>query len=431
MLVAAVGVPRLVRGDWVKPGAAVIDVGVSEVDGVLVGDVDTEGVHGHRGARHAAPPRRRADDDHDAAAQHARAPTEPAAAHERRCGARRSTSRHRAAAAARMVEFAGFEMPVQYSSILEEHAAVRERRGPLRRLAHGPDRARRARPRSRPPTACSRGAIASLAVGPRALRAALQRRKAAWSTTSPSTASAPDALLLCVNAANIEKDCALDRAPLPARGAALRDHSDETGLLALQGPAAARVLARLADAGARLARAASPSRAGRSRAGRRWSRAPATPAPTASSSTAPRATPVAIFEALLARARPLGLRPGAGSARATPCASRPRCRSTATSSTTPPPRSRPGSGASSSSSAAASSAPRRSRARHAPATRARSSASSCSARGVARAGYPVAQGGRDGRPRDLGRRPPPPSENRSGWPTFRRAGRRRERRSRS
>ena len=28
MLVAAVGVPRLVQGDWVKPGAAVIDVGV-------------------------------------------------------------------------------------------------------------------------------------------------------------------------------------------------------------------------------------------------------------------------------------------------------------------------------------------------------------------------------------------------------------------
>ncbi len=46
VLVAAVGVPRLVRGDWIKPGAAVIDVGVSEVDGELVGDVDTEGVMG-------------------------------------------------------------------------------------------------------------------------------------------------------------------------------------------------------------------------------------------------------------------------------------------------------------------------------------------------------------------------------------------------
>jgi len=46
VLIAAVGVPRLVKRDWVKPGAAVIDVGVSEVDGQLVGDVDTEGVEG-------------------------------------------------------------------------------------------------------------------------------------------------------------------------------------------------------------------------------------------------------------------------------------------------------------------------------------------------------------------------------------------------
>ncbi len=46
ILVAAVGVPRLVERDWIKPGAAVIDVGVSNVDGELVGDVDTEGALG-------------------------------------------------------------------------------------------------------------------------------------------------------------------------------------------------------------------------------------------------------------------------------------------------------------------------------------------------------------------------------------------------
>src|SRR5262249_1794085 len=55
-LVAAVGVPRLVRGDWVKPGAALIDVGVSDVDGELVGDVDTEAVLGR--ARLVTPHRR-------------------------------------------------------------------------------------------------------------------------------------------------------------------------------------------------------------------------------------------------------------------------------------------------------------------------------------------------------------------------------------
>jgi methylenetetrahydrofolate dehydrogenase (NADP+)/methenyltetrahydrofolate cyclohydrolase len=46
VLVAAVGVPRLVKADWIKPGAAVIDVGVSEVDGALVGDVDTDSAIG-------------------------------------------------------------------------------------------------------------------------------------------------------------------------------------------------------------------------------------------------------------------------------------------------------------------------------------------------------------------------------------------------
>ncbi len=42
ILVAAVGRPGMVRGDWIKPGAAVLDVGVSRVDGKLVGDVEFE-----------------------------------------------------------------------------------------------------------------------------------------------------------------------------------------------------------------------------------------------------------------------------------------------------------------------------------------------------------------------------------------------------
>jgi methylenetetrahydrofolate dehydrogenase (NADP+)/methenyltetrahydrofolate cyclohydrolase len=46
ILVAATGRPRMVKADWVKPGAAVIDVGVTEVDGKLVGDVDFEAVKG-------------------------------------------------------------------------------------------------------------------------------------------------------------------------------------------------------------------------------------------------------------------------------------------------------------------------------------------------------------------------------------------------
>jgi methylenetetrahydrofolate dehydrogenase (NADP+) / methenyltetrahydrofolate cyclohydrolase len=42
ILVAAVGSSRLIQGDWVKPGAAVIDVGMNRTDDGLVGDVDFE-----------------------------------------------------------------------------------------------------------------------------------------------------------------------------------------------------------------------------------------------------------------------------------------------------------------------------------------------------------------------------------------------------
>jgi methylenetetrahydrofolate dehydrogenase (NADP+)/methenyltetrahydrofolate cyclohydrolase len=41
VLVAAVGVPQLVKRDWIKPGAIVLDVGINRtVEGKLVGDVD-------------------------------------------------------------------------------------------------------------------------------------------------------------------------------------------------------------------------------------------------------------------------------------------------------------------------------------------------------------------------------------------------------
>jgi methylenetetrahydrofolate dehydrogenase (NADP+) / methenyltetrahydrofolate cyclohydrolase len=51
VLVAAVGRPEMVRGDWVAPGAAVIDVGINRLpDGRLVGDVAFAEAAGHAGA---------------------------------------------------------------------------------------------------------------------------------------------------------------------------------------------------------------------------------------------------------------------------------------------------------------------------------------------------------------------------------------------
>ena len=51
ILIAAVGVPRLVRGDWIRPGALVLDVGMNRLeDGKLVGDVAFEEASARAGA---------------------------------------------------------------------------------------------------------------------------------------------------------------------------------------------------------------------------------------------------------------------------------------------------------------------------------------------------------------------------------------------
>jgi methylenetetrahydrofolate dehydrogenase (NADP+)/methenyltetrahydrofolate cyclohydrolase len=58
IVVAAVGRPNMVRGDWIKPGAVVIDVGINRVDvhecgetrSRLTGDVDYDAVAGRASA---------------------------------------------------------------------------------------------------------------------------------------------------------------------------------------------------------------------------------------------------------------------------------------------------------------------------------------------------------------------------------------------
>lgn len=55
ILVAAVGRPQMVKGDWVKPGATVIDVGINRIESSdgktrLVGDVDFETARTRAGA---------------------------------------------------------------------------------------------------------------------------------------------------------------------------------------------------------------------------------------------------------------------------------------------------------------------------------------------------------------------------------------------
>ena len=85
IVVAAVGRPEMVKGDWLKPGATVIDVGINRVEGRLVGDVDFAGASDVAGAITPVPGRGRADDHRHAAAQHPR----------RRARARRPCRRRR------------------------------------------------------------------------------------------------------------------------------------------------------------------------------------------------------------------------------------------------------------------------------------------------------------------------------------------------
>jgi methylenetetrahydrofolate dehydrogenase (NADP+) / methenyltetrahydrofolate cyclohydrolase len=44
VLIAAVGLARMVKRDWVKPGAIVIDVGMNRLEDGLAGDVDFDAV---------------------------------------------------------------------------------------------------------------------------------------------------------------------------------------------------------------------------------------------------------------------------------------------------------------------------------------------------------------------------------------------------
>lgn len=46
IVIAAVGIPKFIKGEWLKPGAVVIDVGINRLDtGKLVGDVDYDSAY--------------------------------------------------------------------------------------------------------------------------------------------------------------------------------------------------------------------------------------------------------------------------------------------------------------------------------------------------------------------------------------------------
>ena len=214
---------------------------------------------------------------------------------------------------ARLVEFGGFELPVQYTSILEEHAAVRDAAG-LFDVSHmgqihleGPgaiDAAERLLTRP----------VASLRPG-RVRYGLLCNEEGGVVDDVTYYRLAEDALFLCVNAANVEKDWRWIVRHAPA-DAGPRNRSDETGMLALQGPASEAVLSRVgaADAAALRRYAFASLRVADCQA--LVSRTGYTGAPgfeiyldAADAET--------VFEALLAEGKPLGLVPAGLGARDT------------------------------------------------------------------------------------------------------------------
>lgn len=142
---------------------------------------------------------------------------------------------------ARMVAFAGWEMPVYYAGILEEHRAVRERAG-LFDVSHmGEVEVRGAGALE----ACQRlvtNDVAKLAVGA-SQYAVLCRPTGGIVDDVIYTRTAEDRYFFCVNASNQQKDFEWIR---EHRGdAEVENRSDEFAQLALQGPRAAAILQHL------------------------------------------------------------------------------------------------------------------------------------------------------------------------------------------
>lgn len=143
---------------------------------------------------------------------------------------------------ARFVDFSGWHMPVQYTSILEEHRAVRNSAG-LFDVSHMGEFHISGKAAARFLDRMLTNRIASIPVG-----------KAVYSPMCDETGGVVDdlivyrtgeeAFLVCVNAGNIQKDFDwfMARKKEEALKVEIEDHSVDYALLALQGPQAEMIL---------------------------------------------------------------------------------------------------------------------------------------------------------------------------------------------
>ncbi len=144
-------------------------------------------------------------------------------------------------ARARIVEFAGWDMPVQYQGILAEHEAVRERVG-LFDVSHMGEVVFRGPKALDSLQRLFTNDLASCADG-QAQYGCLCRESGGIVDDVVVYRRSPEDLLVCVNAANRQKDYEWLRGH--AFGADVANESDAWGQLALQGPRAVDVLQKL------------------------------------------------------------------------------------------------------------------------------------------------------------------------------------------
>ena len=148
-------------------------------------------------------------------------------------------------AGARLVEFAGWEMPVQYAGLLAEHEAVRSRVG-LFDVSHMGEVVFRG---ARAVEALNRLFTNDLsrAVDGQAQYGCLCREDGGIVDDVVVYRRGAEDLMVCVNAANRQKDFDW-LASRAGTGVLVRNESDEWAQLALQGPLAAQLLQRLTNA---------------------------------------------------------------------------------------------------------------------------------------------------------------------------------------
>lgn len=156
-------------------------------------------------------------------------------------------SRHHASSA-RMVPFAGWEMPVEYGGIVSEHIAVRTRAG-LFDVSHMGEIEIAGRNALAVLQRISCNDAAKLTVG-QAQYSGLLTPEGTFLDDMIVYRMAPSHFLLVVNAGNVAKDYAWISEQVRAVGdAAAIDSSSRYALIALQGPAASDVLQPLATVG--------------------------------------------------------------------------------------------------------------------------------------------------------------------------------------